>query len=268
VRGVQETVRASARPDLEIHWTEWNTQSTDSTANITWGDNVYVDNLFGAGFIARNCIALDGACDTFCYWTASDIFEEGPIPSAPFSATYGLVTIHGIPKAHCNAFRLLSRLRGRVLETQLQDAPPGCGLCATRQGDTTHVLLWNHALVENAERTTWNDTLRMDSGGQELLATLAHVRAGAGSPYESWLDMGRPQNLSPAQEKLLRAHAEPHYTAQQLAASEGAGEIPFTLGPNEILYIEIAPVESGAHASRDADEEFAHWDRLMGEKSR
>jgi hypothetical protein len=130
------------------------------------------------------------------------------------------------------------------------------------------VLLWNHALVENAERATWSDTLRMDSGGRELLATLAHMRAGAGSPYESWLAMGRPQNLSSAQEKLLRAHAEPHYSARQLAASETAGEISFTLAPNEILYIEITPTEAGAHASRDADEEFAHWDRLMGEKSR
>jgi xylan 1,4-beta-xylosidase len=180
VRSVQQTVRDSARPDLEIHWTEWNTQSTDSTANVTWGDNVYVDNLYGASFIARNCVALDGVCDTFCYWTASDIFEEGPIPTAPFSATYGLVTIHGIPKAHCNAFRLLSKMRGRVLETDLKDAPAGFGLCATREADTTHVLLWNHKIVEAPEQATWRDTLRFSGMEQSQLATCAHIRSSAG----------------------------------------------------------------------------------------
>jgi hypothetical protein len=42
---------------------------------------------------------------------------------------------------------------------------------------------------------------------QKHVVVLSHIRAGAGSPYESWLAMGRPQNLSDVQEKLLRAHA-------------------------------------------------------------
>jgi hypothetical protein len=63
-------------------------------------------------------------CDSLCYWTASDIFEEGPIPSSPFSSTYGLVTIHGIAKAHCNAFKALAKMRGARLQTQLASSTP------------------------------------------------------------------------------------------------------------------------------------------------
>lgn len=269
IRGVQETVRASALPDLEIHWTEWNTQSTDSTANITWGDNIYVDSLFGASFIARNCIETDEACDTLCYWTASDIFEEGPIPSSPFSATYGLVTIHGIAKAHCNAFRALAKLRGPRLETQLASSTPqGCGVCATREGAITHVLLWNHKLVETPEQSRWQATLRLEGLTQKQVAVLSHIRAGAGSPYESWLDMGRPQNLSNAQQKLLRAHAEPHHSFQVIEPAEGAVQIAFDLGPNEVIYIECSPADATMNAPMSQHEEFVEWDRLMGEKSR
>jgi hypothetical protein len=79
--------------------------------------------------------------------------------------------------------------------------------------------------------------------------------------------MGQPQNLSDAQGKLLRAHAEPQYSTQILSA-EADAKIHFEIGPNEILYIEIAPNDPTANTSLASNAEFAEWDRLMGEKSR
>ncbi len=99
VRHVQETVKASRRPDLEIHWTEWNSLSTDATARVTWTENSTVDSLFGAAFVCAACTALDDACDTLCWWVASDVFEETGMPHAEFTCTYGLITINGLPKA-------------------------------------------------------------------------------------------------------------------------------------------------------------------------
>jgi len=77
-----------------------------------------VDNLFAASFIVRNCIALDTACKTFAYWVVSDIFDEGGIPQSPFSCTYGLLSIHGIPKASFNAFRLLRKMTGNIMDVK------------------------------------------------------------------------------------------------------------------------------------------------------
>jgi hypothetical protein len=82
VRGVQETVRNSALPDLEIHWTEWNTQSTDSTANITWGDNIYVDTLFGASFIAKNCLQPTRSATRFATGRRATSLKKPPYPAA------------------------------------------------------------------------------------------------------------------------------------------------------------------------------------------
>ena len=52
-------------PALPIYWSEWNTQSAASAKEVTWGENVFVDNAFAGTFIARNCAALDTACDMF-----------------------------------------------------------------------------------------------------------------------------------------------------------------------------------------------------------
>ena len=58
---------------------------------------------------------LDDAAETFTCWVASDLYKEGPISNSPFSSTYGLLTIDGIPKAAATAFRFLERLRGPSL---------------------------------------------------------------------------------------------------------------------------------------------------------
>lgn len=51
IKSVKEIVANSKRPDLEIHWTEWNTQQAPSADKVTWGDNRYVDDLHAAATI-------------------------------------------------------------------------------------------------------------------------------------------------------------------------------------------------------------------------
>lgn len=269
IHGVQSTVTQSAMPHLPIHWTEWNTLSTNSTANISWTRNTYVDSQYGASFIAKHCIELDSACDTLCYWTASDIFEEKRIPNTPFSGTYGLLTPYGTPKAHCNAFRFLARLRGDRLGIALPaERPEGTGACATREADTTHVLMWNHRTPEEASHPAWTDTLRVSGIGERNIACIGRIKPGAGSAYESWLAMGRPQNLSHGQEQLLRAHSHPEYRSTIVDPTDGTVEIPVVLQPGEVVYVEIMPLDSAPSRNLAGQPQLALWDKLMGEQSR
>ncbi len=78
VRSVQATVRASARPDLEIHWTEWNTLSKPRSSGVSWTANPTVDSLYGAGLVCDLCTALDDAADTLCWWVASPPARPAP----------------------------------------------------------------------------------------------------------------------------------------------------------------------------------------------
>ncbi|MBC7588881.1 MAG: hypothetical protein H7178_11050, partial [Chitinophagaceae bacterium] len=193
---VQAIVKSSKKPNLEIHWTEWNTQSAASAENVTWGENIYVDNLFAASFIARNMIELDTVANSMAYWVVSDIFDEGGIPQSPFSNTYGLMNIHGIPKASFNAFRFLRKMTGDLLNiSTTQPLPNGKGLIATTEGQTIHVLLWNQNFVEEQTHSSWSAMLQLpaysDSAQTMVKATIG---IGGGSAWESWQLMGRPLN--------------------------------------------------------------------------
>lgn len=200
---------------------------------------------------------------------ASDIFAEGGIASSTFSMTYGMLTIHGIPKASYHAFRFLRDLTGDQLPLTITNAPVAAGALITVSGTQVRGLLWNQRLLEDASPATWLETLRIPvrtPGAYEVLT--ARVKPGAGSCYETWLDMGRPHNLSASEEALLRAHATPEWRHQRITATADHVVWNERLEPGEILFVEVRPVD-GAALPRTVDAtSLAAWDVIMGAKSR
>ena len=269
VKEVQEWVKQSERPDLEIHWTEWNTQTAATANKITWGDNIYVDNLYAASFIARNCVELDTACKTFAYWVVSDIFDEGGIPQSPFSCTYGLLSIHGIPKASFNAFSFLRKMTGNIMEVKTQTPlPNGKGLLVTKENETIKVLMWNQNFAEQSITTDWTGSIQLPLQNDTILNVVrASIGIGAGSPWESWQLMGRPLNPSPAQLELLKQHARPAYSFYKLRGKKITANLSFKLLPGEVQYFEITLPRPSVNTKFANPEEFKLWDKLMGEKS-
>jgi len=270
VKEVQQWVLQSERPDLEIHWTEWNTQTAASKDKITWGDNIYVDNLFAASFIARNCIALDTACKTFAYWVVSDIFDEGGIPQSPFSSTYGLLSIHGIPKASFNAFRLLRKMTGNIMDVKTTvDLSSGKGLLVTKDQQTIKVLLWNQNFVEEKKLTNWMGNILLPVTKDTMLNMVkATIGIGNGSAWESWQLMGSPLNPTLTQLELLKQQSEPAYTYTALKVKKGIPDITFNLNPGEVQYIEITLPAQSVNTRFVNAAEFEIWNKAMGEKSK
>lgn len=267
---MQQWVRHSERPDLEIHWTEWNTQTAASKQDITWGENIYVDNLYAASFIVRNCLALDTACKTFSYWVVSDIFDEGGIPQSPFSCTYGLMTINGIPKASFNAFRLLRKMTGNIMEVKTKnELPAGKGLLVTEDQQTIKIILWNQNFAEEKNHTNWTGHIELPVTKDTLLDMVkATIGIGNGSPWESWQLMGRPLNPTVTQLELLKQQSEPAYLFSAIKVKNDIPDISFNLKPGEVQYIEIT-VPSQSVITRFANPaEFEIWNKAMGEKSK
>jgi xylan 1,4-beta-xylosidase len=270
IREARQRIDRSPMPHLPIHWTEFNSVSCRSTKEISWVDNPCVDQIFGASFAARVCTELDGDCDTLCWWTASDIFEESGMPHSPFSSTYGLLTIHGLAKATFNAFVFLARMRGGRLSAKASAAAPeGCGLVATGELTCRRVLLWNHEFPERAAGVQWKDTLRLaaPSGGAQSVVT-SRITVGAGSAYETWCDMGRPHNLSPTEMELLDTHSRPRMEVSRVQPANGQLDLAFDLAPNEVLYVEVRPCAPAAVPKGPDAKDVARWDLAMGERSR
>ncbi len=228
VREVGAKVRAR---NLEIHWTEWSALDASSKADVDWYANETIDSIHGAALVCHVCSHLDADADSLFWWVASDIFEEMGMPQSPFANSFGMVSIDGVPKSSFHAFRFLGQMKGTRIDIDFSAPNPCCGALAVQDGRLVKVLLWNH--VPPGEPTTeWQDSLKWGRSG---LATMAQVAIGAGSSYEKWVDMGRPQNPTPNQQTALRAFSQPHYQVIKTPT-----EIPFELQPGEILFVEFA----------------------------
>ena len=263
-----ETVEALA-PGMEIHWTEWNPLSMGPGGKVDWVHNPAVDSAYGGAFVARHCVEADDLCESMAYWTASDIFEELGMPHAPFTGTYGLLTIHGIPKATFHAMALVKRMEGERLKIELpQLLPPGCGVVATRTHESIRVLLWNSPRPSDPQTSAWKCSLSLPNPFGRAILVSTRLGDGSGSADETWTAMGRPHNLSPIEEKLLQTHAQPAMGFQMIEDSAAAVEIPIELGVNEVLSVEI--LAAGAQGPKKGAKlaDIAIWDAGMGEAAK
>ncbi len=271
VQSVRETVRRSAMPDLEVQITEWNSLVPLPDGKILWNHNPSLDNAPAAATVCDLAVAVDEDCSVFCWWEASDVFEEGGMPQSEFSGTYGLLTLNGLPKATFNAFCFLNRLRGGRLELRHEPLAPGCGLVATTEGESIRVLLWYRDLSVYGlgDRQPWTGVLEMPwTGSAKPILVAERIAASAGSCYETWQSLGGPQNLSPIERHLLEVHAAP--TAQLLQPGIEHGKVAhdFRLAPGEVLYLELRPQGTAAVPNGPLRQELAAWYESRRDKSK
>lgn len=272
VRALRQTVRQSAMPGLEIDWTEWSSliPSPDGV-QLPLGMNPSLDEASAAANVCDLAVAVDGDCEAFCWWEASDIFEEGGMPQSEFSGEYGLMTLNGLPKATLNAFCLLNRLRGGRLELRHEPLAPGCNLVATAEGESLQILLWCRDLSAYGllHQGPWMGTLEMPwTKTAKPVLLQERITAGAGSCYETWKSLGMPQNLSPQEFRVMKAHAVPQAQVFNTDAENGRVNHEFQLARGEVLYLELRPQGEIALPVLPLRQELAEWYAERREKSK
>lgn len=271
VREVGQTVRRSAMPDLEVHMTEWNSLVPLPDGKIVWDRNPSLDKVSGAATACDLAMAVDEDCEVFCWWEASDVFEESGMPQSEFSNTYGLLTLSGLPKATFNAFRFLNRLRGGRLELQHGKLPPGCNLVATAEGESLHVLLWYRVLSVYGvgAQQPWAGVLELPwTHSAKPVLLQERIAAGSGSCYETWLSLGTPQNLSPTERDLLEVHSAPEARLFKPEAQKGRVCHEFRLAPGEVVYCELRPQGAVALPKAPLRQKLTAWYAAKREKSK
>lgn len=239
--------------DRPFFLTEWNALDARSAEEVDWLDNPTIDGISSAATTVRVALDTDSVMDGLFWWVASDVFEEAGMPQSPFSGTYGLLTVDGLPKPSFHAFRFLRRLQGERLAVPTLDL--GRGVAATTDGELVTALAWNHVPPDQTWGD-WSDSLRLSDRTGAVSVTRMQVKPGSGSALEVWERLGRPQNPTPVQLDCLRAASAPETEAWQGQADE---PVPFTLGPNEIALIEWAPPPQPQIFKDSLSAESAAW---------
>jgi xylan 1,4-beta-xylosidase len=137
VEKVYKQVKSSARPDLPIHWTEYNA-SYKNEIDVT-------DAAFMGPWLANNIRLCDGLAVSMSYWTFSDVFEEQGVVKTPFYGGYGLIAEGGVPKPAFNAFAMLHRLGERRLSAQGSQPDLTDALVTERSDGTLAIAIWNYS---------------------------------------------------------------------------------------------------------------------------
>jgi xylan 1,4-beta-xylosidase len=229
---IKNQVESSKMPKLPIWITEWSSQNPAFIADTI-----------------KNCIGL---AEAMSYWTFSNVFEEGGVPSGIFNRTFGMLDQWGIARPSLHAFVLLHKLGDTLLQTD-----PGPVMATRRADGSLAVMLWN--LVPAAEGGVANGNpmaatggsneskgksknfhLRLNGTGGRNSVAISQVNAQVGSAIPKWQQMGSPKSPSAAQIAELRAAAElPRPEVRSLPAVQSSAEISIELPPNGVALLEF-----------------------------
>jgi xylan 1,4-beta-xylosidase len=224
VRKVFDQVKHSARPDLPIHWTEYNASYFNEPA--------VTDAPFMGPWLANNIRMCDGMVTTMSYWTYSDVFEEQGVTKTPFYGGFGLIAERDIPKASFHAFRLLHKLGTVRLNVDSES------VLATRRADgALEVAAWNYAAPEEPGSPAEMSLAFKGLPAGKHTVRIERVDADHGSPLKAWEGMGRPVSPTRAQIAALR-------TAAQAGTPETAdlgsdGSLKLNLAAHSLVLVEV-----------------------------
>ena len=228
---VKHQVESSKMPKLPVWLTEWSSQNP---AFI--GDTI------------KNCIGLTEAMS---YWTFSNVFEEGGVPSGIFNQTFGLIDQWGIARPSLHAFTMLHKLGDTLVQSD-----PGPIMATRRPDGGAAILIWN--LIPATQGSVANGNPLAATGGSSesngqakrfrlklsgvegRSVTISHVNGQIGSAIPKWHAMGSPSYPSPDQIAQLRAAAElPKPESHPLSGDRASTEISVELPPNGLALLEI-----------------------------
>jgi xylan 1,4-beta-xylosidase len=218
VRKVYKEVKESKRPDLPIHWSEYNA-SYKNEVDIT-------DSTFMGPWLANNIRLCDGFTTSMSYWTFSDVFEEQGVVKTPFYGGYGLIAEGGIPKAAFNAFAMLHRLGDRRLNSDVTNA-----LVTERADGTLAIAVWNYASTGD-QGTPQHVQIAVDGWKPTAQFHVELLDRDHGSALTAWKAMGAPAFPTRQQYDALRRAA---------TATEKLTTSTFTLPPQSLALVEVQP---------------------------
>lgn len=212
---------------LPVYYTEWN-----SLAGLE------SDGPFGASFILKTVMDGRDLVEGYSYWTFTDIFEEGGMPSGAFHGGFGLLTLQGIPKATYRAFELLNRLGRQIYEKTYAEKTVDIYAVKKEQSCCVQFLAVNHhsLLHEIGEETVTIELTGIEGG---VKAEIQRLDDTHGNALAAWRAMGEPEYISRGQAAALEGAS--YLTAEPLPCcrEDGRLRMEVTLPPMGAALISV-----------------------------
>ena len=214
--------------DKPLYYTEWCTSSNPF-------DDLH-DESYAACFIIKTILEANGFVDGYSYWTFSDIFEENYFSSIPFHGGFGLMNIYGIPKPAFRAYELLHNIGEELL--QVKGKHDTVDVWVIKKGKIINIVITNWALPRHAIKT---ELVKVQLKNKNIIKTcyIEKIDGLHANPRKSWVEMGSPSSLSPAQVNSLEITSamvkEPQITKQE----KNWLVVEATLPPQGIAYITL-----------------------------
>ncbi|HXM26840.1 MAG TPA: hypothetical protein VN957_12540 [Chthoniobacterales bacterium] len=224
VRKVYDEVKASAKPDLPIIWSEYNA-----------GFDRVLDSPYVGAWLANNIRQCSGGLVTeMSYWTFTDaFFEEEGVFKSPFSNGFGLIATGGIPKASFYAFKIL----GLMGDQQLVLNHPSAVATVRSVDHSIVTAIWNYT-PPNETGSTERFDLRLRGAPQTKFARIHLVDEEHGSPLKDWKAMGSPSFLSRQQQAQLRLVGEQSLAEGVTVVQKNSTNLSLNLNPNALVVVE------------------------------
>ncbi|HSE24180.1 MAG TPA: hypothetical protein VLB68_21110 [Pyrinomonadaceae bacterium] len=245
VRAIRAQIKASAMPNLPLHYTEWSTSYSPR-------DPIH-DAYLSAAYIVSRLKGAEGNADSMSYWTFTDIFEEnGPVPS-PFHGGFGLINFQGLRKPSFYAYQFLNRLGNEELESTDQDS------WATRGNRGVQILFWNYTPPKTDESNQVyfkRDLPAKDLGRARVsisgvppgkyIMRLYRVGYDVNDVYTDYFRMGSPSTLTREQVRTLAdkndGKAEAVMSVEVPSSGMFLREIPFR--ENDVCLVLLQPIRA------------------------
>jgi len=151
----------------------------------------------------------------------------------------------------------------------LETSPPGCGSFAARADEALQVLLWHQVLPELPNQKVWSGRLALPikQPGDYILVQ-SRIAVKQGSAWETWVELGQPQDLSHEEMRLLRAQAEPGYELFQFPGAGKTISVDFSVAPAEVYLFELRRKGTPALPKSALRSQLMQWEQQMGDASK
>jgi len=236
------TIRASATPDLELHYTEWSTSYTPT-------DFVH-DQYISAAFILQKLRETSPLAQSMSYWTFTDIFEENGPRDSPFHGGFGMLNYQSIRKPSFFAYKFLAQLGPSDLESR--DAQ---SWVTKSNNGSIQALIWNYTPVVPPSESTDQIFFKMEQPSQPSSPAKLQIdnlkngryklnvyRTGyrRNDAYTAYLQMGSPHQLTRAQVVALQAATnDAPVETRTVVVKDGTFRHQFDMRENDTILVKL-----------------------------